>query len=77
MNLEDDHDLLIQLNAKVDSIVEGLKQLPTIESRVRNLETDNARSQTEVKNHNEQIKNWSLGNTIGVIIATILSLLIK
>lgn len=81
---ESDHDLLIQLNAKTDSILETLKQIPALEQRVRVLETDSASEKSEmktVKGEVDKLRNsntaWSFINSIGVIIASILGISIK
>ena len=84
MNLEDDHDLLIQLNSKVDAILESLRQVPPIEERVRSLEKVSEKREEQIstiKGEVDKLRNtnnvWSFVNTIGIVLAGILGISIK
>lgn len=76
-----DHELLIRLEGKVDTILDTLKQLPVIENRVRDLELSGKTRQEQVNNLCHDVESleeknviWSLGNSIAIIIGTILGI---
>ena len=73
----EDHELLIILNVKIDSILEALKQVPALEIRVRNVETDTAKLKADMENNTGSIKSWNIINSIGVVIAAISGFLLK
>ena len=76
---EDDHDLLISLNSKVDSILLRYNEMDTIEKRVREIEIKRG---GDIENINtmrgeiEKLRNvnaiWSTLNTIGGLILAVL-----
>lgn len=80
--MENDHDLLVTLNTKMDSVVECLNGLPAIhekiDARIREVERSETRCEsdmTTVKNDIKELKSKS--NTVdfflsvGVIVSTI------
>ena len=76
---ENDHDLLISLNSKVDSILLRYNEMDTIEKRVREIEIKRGgdiESITTIKNEIEKLRTtnaiWSTLNTLGGIILAIL-----
>jgi hypothetical protein len=76
---ENDHDLLIALNSKVDTILLRYDEMDTIEKRVREIEIKRG---GDIENINtmrseiEKLRNvntvWSAFNTLGGIILAIL-----
>jgi hypothetical protein len=71
-----DHELLIRLEGKVDTLIEKLKDVPVIEKRVRDLEINCSRisiMETDIKNLETKSNTWSILNSVGVAIAAILS----
>lgn len=76
---ENDHDLLISLNSKVDSILLRYNEMDTIEKRVREIEIKRGgdiENITTMKNEIEKLRTtnaiWSALNTLGGIILAIL-----
>lgn len=45
-----DHDLLIQLDTKMNHLIETLKDLPALESRLRDAENKTVQNSTEIAN---------------------------
>ena len=78
-----DRELLIRLEGKVDNILEKLKDIPVLEKRVRELEIDckeldvqKSRLENleeDVDNLNRKSENWSIINSIGVAIAGLIA----
>ena len=82
--MADDHDLLIEVNTNVKNILKILETIPALESRVSCIEGDDkARDEkiSTMKNEVDKLRTnnnaWSFGNTLGVIVAGILAVLIK
>jgi hypothetical protein len=77
-----DHDLLIGLNAKVDSILERFTTIDNVEKRVRDLEimlsgykADLVTTKDEIQKLRTNNSIWSAANTLGgIILAVILGL---
>ena len=76
---EDDHDLLISLNSKVDSILLRYNEMDTIEKRVREIEIKRGgdiENITTMRGEIEKLRNvnaiWSTLNTIGGLILAVL-----
>ena len=76
---ENDHDLLISLNSKVDSILLRYNEMEKIKKRVREIEIKRGgdmESITTIKNEIEKLRTtnaiWSTLNTLGGIILAIL-----
>lgn len=71
-----DHDLLIQMDAKLTAISETLKQLPVLEERMRAVENQGATREEQVgtlKSEVEKLRNtnyvWGSLNTLGILVA--------
>ena len=62
-NEKNDHDLLIELNTKVDGILEGLLKMDSLEVRIRDLEVDKATGQTEIKTLKSEVDRLRTMNT--------------
>jgi hypothetical protein len=52
---ENDHDLLIKVNTKLDAICEKLNDLPKLEERVRNLENTQGVHRQQISDNTEEI----------------------
>jgi hypothetical protein len=73
--MENDHELLIRLDGKVDAILEKLKDLPILENRVRDLEIDCTeidRLGKRVDGLEKKSDTWNVLNSIAVGIAAVL-----
>ena len=70
-----DHDLLIALNTKIDNILERLSSVDGLEKRVRDLEIARGKETESMETQRSEIEKlrtvnsiWSATNTIGGII---------
>lgn len=75
MSIDNDHDLLISLNAKVDNILDRLSSIDAIEKRVRDIEVFNSTVTEQMKTQKDEINKlrtvnsaWSTLNTVGGLI---------
>jgi len=76
MTPENDHEVLIRLEGKVDTIIDKLREIPELDKRVRCLEWDNSSNKTDVSTIKGDISSlekksdsWSIINSIGVFVA--------
>jgi hypothetical protein len=81
---QNDHDLLIGLNSKVDSIIETLKMIPPLEKRVRDVEINSGKQETNLETHKTEIDKlrntntvWSSLNSIFILVGSFLGIAIK
>lgn len=78
MTPENDHELLIRLEVKLDNALGKLDLLPQIEERVRNLEIDTS-TLSDMKKDIEKLEDksnaWSVLNSLGVLITGLIAFL--
>jgi hypothetical protein len=82
--VEDDHDLIIKINSKLDHVIERLGDIPKIDERIRQVEINNASSNKVLSNNCEEIQklrtkteahNWI--NSVAILIGTVIGVGIK
>jgi archaellum component FlaC len=72
-----DHDLLIQIDSKLDHVVERLNKINGTIGRhdqcITDLKTGQAAQDVEIKRLDERTRNWSVINSVGAVVAAVLS----
>ena len=78
-NEKNDHDLLIELNTKVDNIVEGLKIMDKMETRLRDLEIarngDVSKFNSDMDTAKQEINRLRNSNTAYSIVSGLLTVI--
>ena len=72
MGTESDHDLLIRLDSKLDSVIEKMGEIPSLTCRVNKLENTVQLipdMKDDIKKLEEKSNTWSIINSIGVFVA--------
>jgi archaellum component FlaC len=71
-----DHDLLIQIDSKLDHVVERLNKINGTIGRhdqcIADLKTGQAAQDVEIKHLDERTRNWTVVNSLGAVIAAVL-----
>ena len=78
MVMDEDKELLIRLEEKVDAILEKIQEIPKLEERVRCVEKDIRGMdgmKDDIKELKETSKTWSILNSLGVFVAGLLGFL--
>lgn len=72
-----DHDLLIQIDSKLDHVVERLNKINGTIGRhdqcITDLKTGQAAQDVEIKHLDDRTRNWSVINSVGAVVAAVLS----
>lgn len=77
MTIDNDKELLIRLEEKVDTILERIQEIPKLENRLRDVEKcagSIPEMKEDIKNLENKSNTWSVLNSLGVGIAAILGL---
>lgn len=71
-----DHDLLIQIDSKLDHVVERINKINGSVGRhdqcITDLKTGQAAQDVEIKHLDERTRNWTVVNSLGAVIAAVL-----
>lgn len=81
MGTQEDHDLLLRLEGKIDMALESLQQLSELNKRVNALEAGSATRNEQIgtlKSEIEKLRNtntvWTAMNSIAIVIGTALGM---
>lgn len=80
MGTESDHDLLIRLDSKLDSVIEKMGEIPSLTGRVNKLEQTVQiipDMKKDIEKLEEKSNTWSILNSIGVFAAGLFGFLWK
>lgn len=74
-----DHDLLIQMDGKIDYLVERVNKINGTLGRhdqcITDLKTGQAGHDVEIKHLDERTRNWTIINSLGAVVAAVLGAL--
>lgn len=80
----EDREAIVRLETKLDQVIENLKVLSKHDDRISNLEKNDCVKDEQIKTSKSEIEKlrntnsaWNFGNTIAIIIGTILGVSIK
>lgn len=68
-----DHDLLISLNAKIDSMIEKIEKLDAFETRIRNMEVSDGVNKSNIETMGKEVEKLRSTNNIWNTILTLLT----